>query len=99
LRNDPVTRLYGQNRWLDFRRMMLSENYMCQRINAGVQCQRLATLAHHLISPRQRPDLFVDPLNVVALCAGCHPTSEGTPLWRCGVEYVKTVFRLPNLGP
>lgn len=97
-KHDLVSRMYWREPWPSFRRMMLGQNYMCQRLYAGVQCPRFATLLHHLLSPRERPDLFVDPMNVVCLCAGCHPTSEGTPLWRVGVEFVKTVFAPPNVG-
>jgi hypothetical protein len=70
---------------------------MCQRIQKnGEQCHEPAKIVHHLWSPRQRPDLFIVPSNVVCLCANDHPTDEGTPAWREGVDYVRTEFVLPS---
>jgi len=78
---------------------MLAQNPICQKIQKdGTQCREWATLVHHLVSPRKRRDLFTDSNNVVCLCAACHPTDEGTPWWTAGKEYVKSEFRLPNLG-
>jgi hypothetical protein len=95
-KNDAVTRMYWREPWPTFRKMLLAHNPLCQRINRGVQCTEPATLVHHLVSPRVRPDLFVVVSNVVALCAACHPTSEGTTWWREGVEFVRTEWKLPS---
>jgi len=47
------------------------------RVIDGVQCNRIADTVHHLISPRKRPDLFVDANNVAAVCRQHHHHGEG----------------------
>jgi hypothetical protein len=97
-KHDAVSQMYNRAPWPRFRETMLAQNPICQRIQKdGSQCRNAATLVHHLISPRVRPDLFVDPANVACLCGHCHPTEEGTPLWRPGTEYVPTKFTLPHI--
>jgi hypothetical protein len=96
---DAVDRMYHRQPWPAFRLVMLGQNPICQRLDkSGVQCREWASIVHHLVSPRKRPDLFVEPSNVACLCANCHPPDEGTEWWRVGKEYVQTEFRLPNLG-
>jgi hypothetical protein len=96
---DDVDKRYGREPWPSFRLSMLNFNPICQRIlKDGEQCHEPARIVHHLMSPRVRPDLFVDPKNVACLCAGCHPPDEGTPWWTEGKEYVATQFRLPSLS-
>jgi hypothetical protein len=90
--------MYASTRWLTFRDVLIRQQGFCQRLWDGVRCQNTPTLVHHLRSPKERPDLFVVPSNCVALCEHCHPTTEGTPTWRTGVDYVPTVFRLMILG-
>ena len=98
-KNDPIRRWYDTARWARFTVYMLDRNPMCQRIFKGEQCRNGATTVHHLLSPRQRPDLFLEPKNVVCLCAHCHPGgTEGTPEWVSGVDYVPTVIWPPTLG-
>lgn len=91
--NDEVWGMYQTPAWRGFRALMVRENVICQRLHNGVQCHNLSKIVHHLISPRQRPELFRDPANVVCLCEHCHPSDEGTPHWRAGVDFVATVFR------
>jgi 5-methylcytosine-specific restriction enzyme A len=95
---DEVNKLYHREPWTSFRLAFLAQNPICQKLINGLQCDRPATLVHHLRSPRNFPDGFVDPENVAALCVACHPPSEGTETWRAGVDFVKTVFKLPNFG-
>jgi hypothetical protein len=98
-KNDDVSRMYSRAPWPSFRTTLIGQNPICQRLlKGGVQCQNWATLVHHLLSPRIRPDLFVSPQNCVALCATCHTPEEGTPHWKVGVDYVPTEYRLPNIG-
>lgn len=95
--SDPTDRFYKTARWYKFRRMILEQNWRCQRIVGIEQCPDAANVVHHLISPRGRPDLMFDPNNVAALCAGCHPGGvAGTPDWRTGRDYVATIFELPS---
>ena len=84
---DAVDQRYGHSEWYRFRKWMLAQFPVCQRINNGVRCMNPSKIGHHLWSPRVRPDLFTDPTNVVLVCALCHPNEEGTPYWRKGVDY------------
>jgi hypothetical protein len=95
---DETDKRYHRAPWPAFRKLMLCQNPICQRIEKGRQCRNAATLVHHLWSPRVRPDLFVDPKNVVCLCVLCHTPEDGTPWWREGKEFVKTEFTNPNVG-
>lgn len=96
---DDVDRRYTRAPWPAFRLTMLGQNPICQRLDRrGEQCNAPARLVHHLLSPRERPDLFVDPNNVVCLCEHCHPPDEGTPWWVEGRDYVKNSFRLPHFS-
>ena len=98
-RNDPVHRLYTLARWRKFERIMLNRNPVCQRIGPdGKQCRNAATLGHHLVSPRQRLDLFLVYDNVLALCANCHPPTEGTPDWIVDRDYVPSVIAPPTVA-
>jgi 5-methylcytosine-specific restriction endonuclease McrA len=98
-KNDSVRRLYGAARWEHFRTMMLAHNPICQRLQRdGQQCHNPALLVHHLVSPRVDVSKFLDIQNVVCLCEHCHPTGEGTPQWRAGVDYVSTRYKLPTFG-
>jgi hypothetical protein len=94
---DVADKLYGCARWYRLRRMVLEQNYQCQHIIGFEQCARLACVVHHLLSPRQHPDLMYAPQNLVALCSACHPGgAAGTPDWQVGRDYVATVFALPT---
>ena len=57
----------------------------------GRQCNRLAEIVHHLISPRRDPSKMYSYTNCVGLCRQCHPNDEGTPDWIAGKDYVPTV--------
>lgn len=92
-RNDATRRMYATAAWQRFRLDRLASNPLCQRIVKGEQCRFGATTVHHLISPREKPELFFDPKNVLCLCANCHPGGEaGTPDWVVGVDYVPSVI-------
>jgi hypothetical protein len=98
-KKDPIDRQYGTVRWLNFRRMIITSNWLCQRLKSGLRCDRPSSVVHHLKSPRLYPDLMFVPSNVVALCPRCHPGGEvGTPDWREGKDFVKTIYKLPNFG-
>jgi 5-methylcytosine-specific restriction endonuclease McrA len=55
----------------------MRQHPICQRITDGIRCTNIATLLHHRKSPRERPDLFLDEDNVVALCSKCHHKAPG----------------------
>jgi hypothetical protein len=91
--NDPVRKMYDKAYWRRFERFVLARNQICQKIENGVQCICGASIVHHLISPRARPDLFLDVRNVVALCERHHPGGEaGTPEWKEGRDFVASVI-------
>ena len=94
---DIVDKLYGCARWYRLRRMVLEQNYQCQRFLGFEQCTKPSRVIHHLISPRERPELMYETTNLVALCDSCHPGgAAGTPDWQVGRDYVATVFALPK---
>ncbi len=98
-KNDHVNRLYELASWGRFKIHVLNRNPICQRIIRGEQCHAPAKVVHHLISPRQRPDLFLDAKNVVCLCPNCHPGGEaGTPEWKEGVDFVPSVISPPTVA-
>jgi len=90
--HDSVDLEYGRVRWLNFRSFILHRRPLCQKINKGIRCTRPARIVHHLISPRTRPDLFVDEKNVIALCELDHPPTEGTPNWVAGRDWEDDSF-------
>jgi len=78
---------YTTGAWPKLSRVMRGLNPICQRIIVSnlygtEQCHSPATLVHHIVSPRQRPDLFLVPSNLICLCDQCHPDAEGTPNWK-----------------
>jgi 5-methylcytosine-specific restriction protein A len=95
--HDPVNAMYGREPWPSFRGIVLAQNPICARRINGEQCHNPATLVHHLLSPRTRPDLFVAVSNVVALCQHCHPDTD-TPEWKAGRDFVATRFDLTYGG-
>jgi 5-methylcytosine-specific restriction endonuclease McrA len=98
-KNDATRKLYGAVRWERFRQAVIRQNPICQRLQRdGQQCHNPAVLVHHLVSPRVDVSKFLDTTNVVCLCEHCHPTGEGTPTWRVGIDYVLTRFKLPSFG-
>jgi hypothetical protein len=80
--------MYQRARWKRFRNWLIAKRPVCQRIVKGERCHAASFLVHHIISPRRRPDLFVDEKNTLCLCEHCHPPDEGTEYWRAGIDYV-----------
>jgi len=76
-RSDPVWMMYQTPRWKVFRQWFLRLNPQCQRIIDGMRCEQIADTVHHLLSPRQRPELFLDADNVKAVCREHHHHGEG----------------------
>jgi hypothetical protein len=74
---DEIAKLYHTTLWRRFRDSILARNPICALIVNGVQCTHAATLVHHIISPRQRRDLFTTASNVAPLCADHHTDEEG----------------------
>jgi|SRR5882762_4919609 len=85
------TNCHRSTRWVKFRAMLLARNAMCQRIWAnGQPCKNAAVIAHHLVSPLDRPDLQFVASNVVCVCRQCHPNTRGEPKDSKNV-YTKTI--------
>jgi 5-methylcytosine-specific restriction enzyme A len=76
-RRDEAWMLYQTPRWKTFRLWFLRLNPQCQRVIDGKQCEHIADTVHHLQSPRQRPDLFLDADNVKSVCRAHHHHGEG----------------------
>jgi hypothetical protein len=74
---DEISKWYRTARWAKFRTYFFRRHPICQRVVEGVRCLRIATLVHHRLSPRERPDLFLDEDNAVALCAPHHHKALG----------------------
>ena len=95
-RDDPVWKLYGAD-WQRFREAFFGYgNAICQRIENGQRCRFPVEIVHHILSPRQRPDLMYTPSNVVGVCRQHHPVTEGEPkenLLRLSEIYAPTLWR------
>src|SRR2546423_12174942 len=77
---DSMRPLYKTARWVKFAALVKNCNPQCQRTVNGQQCTQPSKVVHHLVSPRVRPELFLDWQYVVAICAEHHETSEGENL-------------------
>ena len=95
-KNDPTWKMYGAP-WQRFcKHFEGSGNVICQRIVDGQRCTHPVEVRHHIVSPRERPDLMYTPSNVVGVCRQHHPPTEGEPkenLVRLAEIYVPTVWR------
>ena len=94
--SDPTSKLYKCAAWQRFKdSFSAAGNVICQRIVDGRQCRYEVEVWHHLMSPRQRPDLMYSYSNVVGVCRRHHPVTEGEPsenLQRISEIYVPTQF-------
>jgi hypothetical protein len=97
---DDIWKMYNGSRWERFRQAILGQNPICQRLVDGQQCRHVARVVHHVISPRVRPDLFVEPQNVKCVCFFHHSPNEGEPdpsPEALAKIYTPTVWRFPNI--
>ncbi len=99
-RTNPTSRLRAKRAWRDrLSPAMIAQNPICQRLDHnGEQCRNPSRVVHHLIAPGTDSRLFFDAKNLVALCETCHPSSEGTPDWIAGRDFVPTVLKIGMLG-
>jgi 5-methylcytosine-specific restriction endonuclease McrA len=98
-RYDPNDKRYKTTAWKKLSLLMRGLNSICQKMpnkglyKPGEQCHAPSTMTHHIVSPRQRPDLFYVASNLICLCDQCHNDSEGTEgIWEEGRDYVATVL-------
>lgn len=71
-RGDPF---YKTARWRRLRAWILSRHPLCADpfgLHAAERIECLATEVHHRIERSLRPDLELEPGNLVALCKSCH---------------------------
>jgi hypothetical protein len=88
---DPLHEMYQRPGWKRLSKAFKQQNPMCLFIEAdGVQCRYPATLVHHRIAAKERPDLFLDPKNLCALCDHHHGHTAGDP---AGVNFASAVFK------
>jgi hypothetical protein len=76
-RNDEVRKLYKRSFWLRFQAWFLRHHPVCQRVIDGIRCLQPAKVVHHVMSPRDRPDLFLDEDNCRAVCLAHHHGGQG----------------------
>lgn len=74
-RGTPPERGYDQT-WGNLRLLYLAEHCLCEECKkAGIL--KAAQEVHHVIPISQRPDLRLDPENLMALCKPCHSRLKG----------------------
>ena len=92
--SNSTWKLYNCAAWKRFKESCTGAgNILCQRIVDGQQCRYPAEIWHHILSPRQRPDLMYSYSNVVGVCRQHHPVTEGESpenLSRIAEVYVPT---------
>lgn len=69
-----IRRLYNSANWrTKTQPVVLAHNPICQFIDeTGVQCRQPSQAVHHLLDPKDAPELFLAWLNLVAVCFGHH---------------------------
>lgn len=70
-RDREASRFYRSRAWLAARELKLRRDPLCEQCRRR---QRLtpATVVHHVVERRERPDLALDLANLESLCASCH---------------------------
>jgi 5-methylcytosine-specific restriction protein A len=74
-RGSSSSRGYGRD-WQKFRLAFLSAHPLCADCHTRGHTTE-ATELHHIVKPRVRPELRLDPGNVRGLCESCHSTRTG----------------------
>ena len=75
-RDREMAKLYGSARWQKFRALIKAERVLCERCKArGLVV--IGEMVHHLVDPRDAPELAFDPGNVELLCRSCHSRHHG----------------------
>lgn len=93
--SDPFHKQYQTPAWRKLSDAFRRQNPICLFLEAdGAQCRWPATLVHHRIAAKVRPDLFLDPKNLCALCDHHHGHTSGDPT---GAKFVPAVYTLSML--
>jgi hypothetical protein len=72
-----VMKAYRTARWMRMKTFLRSRNPLCQRLVNGQQCEQFSTILHHIVSPRERPDLMFSAENLICVCDEHHPSTAG----------------------
>lgn len=66
-------------RWKRFMGYMKARNWRCQWLSphTGEQCAFIATIGHHLVSPKDDESLTYEETNIVMVCSRHHPNTSG----------------------
>jgi len=90
---------YQTPAWKRLTKAFRAQNPICLAIDHnGQQCTHAAQMVHHRIAVEVRPDLFLDPKNLAALCNHHHGHTVGDPE---GARYAPAVFKssmLPGIN-
>jgi len=99
-RRSEGTNCHRSTRWVKFRELLFWRNPLCQKIlPSGLRCTHKSEILHHLVSPLDDASKQFRADNCVFLCRSHHPNTRGTPWWRVGIDYVRTVgFGDPQLS-
>jgi hypothetical protein len=76
-RTDEVRSMYKTAVWIRFQQWFIRKHPVCERVIDGVRCLQPSKVAHHFISPRERPDLFTTEENLRAVCLTHHHGGQG----------------------
>jgi 5-methylcytosine-specific restriction protein A len=65
------TKFYSSARWMRLRKAFLAEHPLCVRCETEGRLVP-ATIVHHIRERLERPDLALDPANLLSMCDKCH---------------------------
>lgn len=92
---DPFHAMYQTPHWKRLSKSFRAQNPMCLFLELdGKQCRYASDLVHHRIAAKDRPDLFLDPKNLAALCDHHHGHTAGDP---AGVKYAPARYYVSYL--
>jgi 5-methylcytosine-specific restriction endonuclease McrA len=76
--SDPDHERYQRPEWKKLSKNFKNQNPICLAIEAnGQQCRYKSDVVHHRIAAKERPDLFLEPKNLAALCSAHHGHTPG----------------------
>jgi hypothetical protein len=76
-RDATLLQLYSTARWRRFRAYIRAIRMLCERCKPEGRVVE-GVHVHHVIDPRNRPDLTYDEGNVELLCHSCHSSHHAT---------------------
>jgi 5-methylcytosine-specific restriction protein A len=77
-RDKQLLRMYSTSAWQAFRAWVkVDRKGLCERCMANGRLVN-GEHVHHLIDPRERPDLILEPSNVELWCMSCHSSHHAS---------------------